>query len=537
MAHLVNTEKYNFLTNSPKPPRSAAKLSPGTGRKETELDLIEEEAWLNVRDRALKPTFVSELSTGSDTRREFLRGAEFLRLHGERRRPGMEVVPQQLLVNDMLAAGHGRNAILLPRRSSKSTSLIAVALGRAEAREDYRVGILTMTTGKAGRSRFTKDVVPPLEYLYPDKGTRPMRIIKSAAGERIVFASGGFVQWLSTIEDVRGEAFDLIIFDEAGEAEPAKVIDALSAAVPATNTRPGAQLVAAGTAGRYRKGNLLYDWLEDAKVGRAGILAYQMPDLTVEEDVDTWEKIRPAILDMHPGIGTLTTEEQVRDSYETLPLTDFLREYGGIFGAVGGTGALIDPEWWDKARVTGEVPSVPENAAVAFAVHPSQSFASLVAAWRDENGVAYVGVIRHQPYSQWVADAVYQRSRVKRFPIAYDTGSGPAKVEAEKLERAKPRPELHPQSMRDIITAAALLVDELRHGRLRHFDQPDLNNAARIAVKRRIGREGGWGMGRVLSDDQITTLEAAAMALRVYDNTSKTKRTLPRVYLEPTSAA
>lgn len=145
------------------------------------FDLSREADWLELRGRVVLPQESSELVTSGADRAEFLRGAELLRFHGELAMRGRSVQPQQMLVCDVLAAGHARNAFLLPRRSSKSTSLIAVALGRAEAREDYRVGILTLTSGKAGRSRFLKDVVPALErHLAAAAGAAPLRVVKRA---------------------------------------------------------------------------------------------------------------------------------------------------------------------------------------------------------------------------------------------------------------------------------------------------------------------------------------------------------------------
>lgn len=223
-------------------------------------ELADEAAWLGLRALALKPSVVSMLVTTVQSRLEFLEGARLLRFYGDRAMSGRCPQPQQLLLADVLAAGYKRNALLLPRRSSKSTSAIAVGLGRAAYREDYRVGILTLTSGKAGRSRFLKDVATPVERLYPDKQARPFKVIRIAGMEGIQFATGGSVSWLSTLDDIRGEAFDLLYLDEAGEPNDVEQVrEVMGAALPTLDTRPDAQLVILGTAGRYREGNLLWD--------------------------------------------------------------------------------------------------------------------------------------------------------------------------------------------------------------------------------------------------------------------------------------
>ncbi len=491
------------------------------------------DGWLALREEALPPLHVSELVTTDEDRREFLRGATMLRFHGPRAMRGRSVKPQQLLVADVLAAGHQKNAALLPRRSSKSTSVLAVALGRAEARDDYRVGVLTMTTGKAGRSRFLKDVVPAIERSGLPLGS--YKVVRAAGQERIEFpTSGGSVAWLSTVDDLRGEAFDLIILDEAGEADPQKVEDTLAAALPTLDTRPGAQIVVAGTAGKYRRGNLLHDWLvlgrtPDPETGevRAGIVEYAMPETLTEEDTDSWEAIRPHVLASHPGIGTLTTEKAIRDNYLTLPRETFLREYGGLFGDEGGSVSLFDPLKWARTGVDGALPAPPERFSLAFAPHPDQISVSIVAAWRDDEGRAVALQLDHLSGIDEAAPRLLKYARRYKVPVVYDAGSQVGQLIVERLTRATPRPKLHPFTYPDVKRAASLIVDEVDRENVVHYrDQLVLTEAIHLTVKRKSG-DRGWLLGRdpKRPDDDITPAEAWAIALLHYDG-SKPK---PRV--------
>lgn len=484
------------------------------------------DGWLALRGAALPPLHVSELVTTEEDRREFLRGATMLRFHGPRAMRGRAVKPQQVLVADMLAAGHQKNAALLPRRSSKSTSVIAVALGRAEARDDYRCGILTLTTGKAGRSRFLKDVVPAIERSGLPLGS--YKIVRAAGQERVEFpASGGSVAWLSTVDDLRGEAFDMIVLDEAGEADPQKVEDTLAAALPTLDTRPGAQIVVCGTAGKYRRGNLLWDWLELLRAGNAGGIEYAMPETLTEEGTDTWEAIRPHVLASHPGIGTLTTEEAIRSNYLTLPRETFLREYGGLFGDEGGTVSLFDPLKWARTGVDGALPAPPERFSLALAPHPDQLGVSIVAAWRDADGRAVALQLDHLSGIDTAAPALLKYARRYRVPIVYDAGSQVAQLIVERLTRAAPRPKLHPFTFPDVKRAASLVVDEVDRENVVHWrDQLVLTEAMHLTVKRKSG-DRGWLLGRdpKRPDDDITPVEAWALALLHYDG-SKPK---PRV--------
>lgn len=491
--------------------------------------LFGEEGWLELRGRALAPLNVSELVTTERDRLEFLRGATMLRFFGPRAMTGRAPQPQQLVVVDALAAGRQRNAHLLPRRSSKSTTLIAIGLGRAESREDYRVGILTMTTGKAGRSRFLKDVVPALE-----RSNVPCKVVKSAGQERVEFASGGIVQWLSSIEDLRGEAFDLIILDESGEPDPQKVEDVLAAAMPTLDTRPDAQVVVAGTAGRYRKGNLLWDWLELGRSGRAGIVEYAMPESIQDEDVASWESIEHLVLGSHPGIGTLTTAEVIHERYETLPRMVFLAEYGGIFGEEGGIVTLFDALKWARTGRDDDPSKVvkPDRWSLAFAPHPDQLCVSVVAAWRDDQGRAVPMLLDR---TVGIDDAVPVLRRLwqkYKTPITYDSGSQVAQLIVTKLNQGSVRPKLEGLTFPDVKQAASLIVDEVDRENVVHWSrQVEFNEGIHRSVKRKSG-DRGWLIGRdpKKPDEDITGVEAWSYAQLQFDRTKpKAKRAPSRV--------
>lgn len=488
-------------------------------------------SWEELRSSGIRPLHLSELAGSDEDRLEFLRGAEYLRLVGPRAIRGASLQPQQLIVHDMLAAGHGSNGIMFPRRSSKTTSLLGEALGRAENREDYRVAVLTATTGKAGRSRFMRDVVPHLERLYPDEATAPFKLRRGAGTESVTFKeSAGFVAWLSSIEDARGEAFDFVIADESQDPEPERAVDILAAVLPTIDTRPGAQIVFAGTVGKYRTGNLLWDQLETGRAGRGGIAEYAAPDSTSEDELASWEPddehpaghVRELIELAHPGVGRLTTLDAMRDRYDKLKREAFTAEYLGIWPASDGSRGILNMEKWRGGAQTGELPTdPPEHFALAVAVHPDQLSASIVAAWRD-GPKAQLLMLDHRPRTDWLPDAAVRLSRLYKTPIIHDV-QGAVTVEVEQMQRKTPRPRLLPQSFPNVKTAAALLVKEVESGRVQHWDQEELNEAARIARKRSVGPT-SWALGRVNPGDDITPLEAAAMALRQYDESKPRMR-------------
>lgn len=84
--------------------------------------------------------------------------------------------------------------------------------------------------------------------------------------------------------------------------------------------------------------------------------------------------------------------------------------------------------------------------------------------------------------------------------------------------------KLAPQRLADMQGATQRLVSELAEGRLRHFDQKDMNLAAEGANWRYVG-EGGRLFGHKASTNSIVPLTAAALALWQYDKASGARRT------------
>jgi len=466
------------------------------------------------RDSGIPPLHRSSPAGSRAFREEFLVGARALGLDT----PKKPIPPQTYVIGDALNATNDEGQALytvvgvcVVRRASKTTSIFATALGRCFERPGYEVAYAAQS-GTKGRDRFMLDVVRPLERQWPDESSRPFKINRSRGGEQITFDNGSRFAVLPPLPDsFRGDAYDMVILDEAQVHGVEASEDLLGAILPTFDTRPGAQLVVAGTTGPHRSG-LLWDTLEDGRNDRAstGIVEYGAGDMVSEEDAadeSTWMRA-------HPGIGNLTTLDAIRRNFEKLPLAQFLREYLGVWPA-GGGGRFLNPARWASSAIRGALPEPPEHFAVAFQVHPSGLSASLVAAWRDDDGNAHIGLLNHQPGTAWFATAALGVARRRKVALVHDTYGGPTNVQVEVLQRARPRPRFAPQTMADVKTAAALLVKEVEEGRLRHYDQDEMNEAARLVVKRKIGN--GWGLGRNADEEDITPLEAGALALRYLD--------------------
>lgn len=513
--HLDDAEVEASLKTSYQPPPKALKGAslPNVGNN----PLLDEATWIAFRDSGLTPLDASEMVTTEQARAEFLMGITLLGF-------GDNIQPQMLQVVDVLAAGVLLNGVIEPRRSSKTTTLLAIMLGRCALREDHYAGFTLATTQKKTAERFRLDLLTPLKKRYPDEDARPFHLYKGNGSERIEFPNGSILSALSPDGDaVRSGAYDMLLIDEGGEASPELGVELQSAILPSFDTRPDAQLIIAGTAAKYRDGNILWDTLNDKSAGR---LRYTVPDTVTDEQLADWEPteenpeagVRALIEQMHPGVGGLTTLERIEFNFRKLPREQFALEYLGLFGTIGDTSGLLDPIKWAAGGSGADLPTPPERFEFAFAPHPDQICGSIVAAWRDEDGRAVLLLLEHKHGVNWLPAANLAFSRKYGREINYDSGQQVALVAVEQLQRARPRPRLAPRTFVDVKKAAALLVDEIERGNVVHYRQPEMDLAARLVVKRSGGIAGSWvlGRGKDLNVD-ITPLEAAALALLAYD--------------------
>lgn len=509
-------------------------------------DLQNEATWMEWRARAI-PGDGTKLVTTDQTRMEFLEGARLLRLDKMVRAGdgGSGPTPIQLVIADMLNAGHLLNGILEPRRTSKTTSIQCVILGRCTMRDDYQVGWTLATTGAKASERFRKDIVAKVERVYPDRKSRPFDINVGKGTEHIEWRNGSFLNVYAPGGDgFRSGGFDFGWVDEGGEAEPDLSEDLTVAVLPTMDTKPGAQFVVSGTAAKYRGGNLLWDTLNDPE---SGVIRHAIPDNTDPEELESWEAeadhprghVRELVQKFHPGVGWTTPIEAVKRNFEKFPREKFLAEYLGVFGSEGSNIGLISPPQWERAARPGEAPRPPKRFALAMSIHPDGIWASIAVAWKhreepdDLVSVALaldgqsqpvdekiaVGLLWHQQGVQGFAAHVLKYARKYKVPVIYDQLSQAAGVETEALSRAVPRPILQPATTTDVRRAATKVLKLLDEDSLIHWRNAQLDSAAAIAVKRPIGTAGGFGFGRPKGDyaADITPVEAMSLAVQFVD--------------------
>jgi hypothetical protein len=525
-----------------------------TGSLPTLADLRSESNWLEWRARIdhMVPIRLDELVTTEQARGEFITGCSLLRLDQRQRAGdgGYGPSPLQLVIVDLLAAGKFMNVIFEPRRSTKTTAVQAVLLGRCWHREDYQVGWTMFTTGAKAGERFRKDIVVHLEKLYPSAKTSPIKINLGKGSEHLEFkATGSFMSvYTPNGEGFRSGGFDAAFGDEAGEADLEQGEDVTRAVIPTMDTKIGAQFILAGTGQKWRTGQLLWEALhdEDAAVAWHGIpenidraqLASWEPDEPHPLTGATGGRMRELLELHHPGVGFTTPVEAPKRSFDRWKLDDFLIEYGGQFGFEGAADVLIPPAQLERALRREPFPEPPARFAAALKVHHLGLAASLAVAWEYEEPGDLVSEARrlagedppptkravalwwHQTGTTGLDREVLLRLRRRPTTLFYDKRGFTEEIAEKKIAAANPKPVMKPTIPADIPASTVGLLKALEDDELVVFYHPELARAMSITTRQAFGNYGTFRFGPPKSDPDadVTPVEAAALALRKLDD-------------------
>jgi len=396
-------------------------------------------------------------------------------------------------------------AVEIPRRAGKTEALLAELVGRCALIDGYSA-LYTAQSGTKSRERFYG-----LLRRLRAGGKKGWRARESRGEERIEFDNGSILRFMPPIAaSFRGDALDMWVCDEAQEIDEEDSADLIGSALPTFDTRPGAQLVIAGTAGEMRSG-LLWEALESGRKGAWGVIEYAAPDGMDLDDPKNWLKVHPG----PAGIPAADALAVLKKRFESMTEEMFRREYLGVWPDVASRRAFSDEVWGALGRAFMDRPA---RVAFAFDVVPSGSHASVVAVWRDSAGFSYVEVVEDKAGTDWVAPLLVRLASQGRVPVGHDTsGTETLRVADEIARLSRQRVNLVGLSTIEFATACSAFSQEVLTGKLRHFRQAPLNDAIGNAVHRKI-RDGGWAWGRVASSGSIAPLIAATVAVKVCDD-------------------
>ena len=490
------------------------------------------------------PRFLSPIPEGTDLEVAHV-GARLQRL---------PITPQGELVAGVMEARkddggvrYKQVTVQIPRRSTKTTTIQNVLLGRCATIPGYQV-VSTAQDGTRA-SQFFRDMMDLIEEhaneiladrneaiqdAWDGEGKEPAEFTYKEAlaelGIRTLYYSQQreYIRWKNGSKwrvakpeagSLRGGAAHAIWFDEGGELDPETAPRLLAGALPMMDTKPTGQVIVSGTPGTARIG-MFWNSLEKAQKApdRLGIVDYSADEFCDPNDERVW-------WETHPGLACgLTTIETIRERHDPetgLSLPEFMREYLCIWPPDSKVTALDLTKW--KITETEALTAPPEGVpwGIGWDVAIGGSAAAVAVAWIDEQDEPHVQIMDHRAGSQWVAPYVAKGiAKFPRVPVGYDAiGDNITVAQAlGRMPRVKTT-RVKPLTLKDLAAATATIANSVEHMSIHHPPHSGLDTAVKNTTWRDTNGSRLFARGKGI---EISCLLAADAALAVASTAKRT---------------
>ena len=201
---------------------------------------------------------------------------------------------------------------------------------------------------------------------------------------------------------------------------------------------------------------------------------------------------------------------------ENIPDDDsWRREALGVWQQVSARGVIPMDAWSDRFD---ESSTAVDRLALGVEVGPDLESASVVLAGQRSDGEWHVEIDETRAGAAWLIAYVQDLLRVnpQLMGVAGDVG-GPLKALTEErggrwfLKGTQVR--VRAPKVVELGAACSHLLDGVVTGWLHHIGQPQLTTAVQVAGKRALGDTGMWVFSRKTAVADITSVQAAALAL------------------------
>lgn len=507
-------------------------MSAAVAELDPELITLEDSAG----KKQAEPRWLSEIPEGTDIEAAHV-GARLQRL---------PITPQGVLVAGVMEARkpeggvrYKQVTVQIPRRSTKTTTIQNVLLGRCATRPGYQV-VSTAQDGTRA-SQFFRDMMDlidghaneilerrneELQDAWDGSGKEPEFTYKQALAElgiRTMYYSQQreYIKWRNgskwrvakpEASSLRGGAAHAIWFDEGGELDHETAPKLLAGALPMMDTKPEGQVIVSGTPGEARIG-MFWNQLEKARAAkdRLGIVDYSADEFCDPTDERVW-------WETHPGLTCgLTTIDVIRERFDSetgLSLPDFMREYLCIWPPDSKVTALDLKKW--EITLDEALGAPPEGVpwGIGWDIAIGGSAAAVAVAWIDEQEEPHVQIVDHRAGGQWVAPYVGKAiQKFPRVPVGYDSiGDNITVAQAlARMPRVKTT-RVKALGMKDVAASTAYLAQSLELLTLHHARHSGLDTAVKNTTWRNPDGNRLFMRGKGI---EISCLLAAVAALSV----------------------
>lgn len=406
-------------------------------------------------------------------------------------------------VDGLYAAGVGGVVVSIPRQVGKTYTIGALAFALALATPE------TLIVWTAHRTRTHGETFASMAAMAELPRVKPLvAAVRRVNGEQEIAFTNGSRILFGARERGFGRGFakvDVLIFDEAQILTERAMEDM----VPATNAAPNGLVVMIGTPPRP------VDPGEIFTMRREAALSGEDPDtmyveLSADESANLddrrqWAKANPSF-PRRVSEGAILRMRRLLGSLEA-----FKREGLGIWDEKQvGTRAFGRGVWASRAA------EPPSEGVKSFGVKFTADGAhvALAGAIKPPDGPIHVEAIRQSPMSegtQWLVEFLVERAgETAQVVIDGKAGVGYL-VQALRDERVPAKAILVP-SVDQAITSHSMLDRAVTQGEVTHSGQPELDEQADLAVRREIGKAGGFGWASSVDGESVALLDAVTLA-------------------------
>lgn len=262
-------------------------------------------------------------------------------------------------------------------------------------------------------------------------------------------------------------------------------IEAVSANMPALSAQRNPQISYFSSAG-FASSEVLWRIVARGRSGSDPQLAYLEWSVTRGVDLadrDLWLKANPAV-------GYRLTVDAIAREYASMPAEEFGRERMGVWDDPDHVDAAIPAPAWTARRGASGRP----DGAVAFALSaawPDAEMGSIAVVGR-HGTETYAQIIEHRPGTSWMPARMRElQDQYQPLATVLDDKDPAAR---EKSALLKAGVELTSLTMTEAAQAYGMLIAAVMGDvpYLRHYDQPELNEAVASAQKRELGDGHTW---------------------------------------------